>query len=204
MMAQGFSKIIKQGTRRLIQPVANVIQGYQRDRRRDRAVGEASDLDYNGKPGEAAEVYAKLAAEELKSNELIYALYGRDAFKLWLKAKNIEKAMAQAREVLRVLSDAGWFKKSDDTVNNLSQMVGELYVAGYTAEADTFSKEINEALVAQGLAPMTGYDRIAGSPTTSKPGKLPAICPDCGGPLPDSGGQDEVKCLYCGSVIHAG
>jgi hypothetical protein len=203
-MAQGFSKLIAQGARRLIQPVANVIQGYQRDRRRDKAVGEASDLDYNGKPGEAAEVYANLAAEELKSNELIYALYSRDAFKLWLKAKNIGKAMAQARDVLRVMSDAGWLKKSDDTVNDLSQMVGELYVAGYTAEADMYTKEINAALVAQRLAPMVGSDRTAGALTTLNSGKLPSICPDCGGQLPDAGGKDQVQCLYCGSIIHAG
>ncbi len=202
-MAQGFSNLIAQGTRRLIQPVADVIQGYQRDRRRNKAVGEASDLEYNGKYGEAAEVYARLAAEEGKSNELIYALYRRDAFELWIKAKDIDKAMDTARDILRVLSDAGWLKKSDDTVNDLSQMVGELYVAGYTAEADTFSKEINAELVAEGLAPMSGADKLAGSAATAKTGKLPPICPDCGGPLPNSGGKDEVKCLYCGSIIRA-
>ena len=203
-MAQGISHLIGQGAQRLIQPLANVIRGYQSDRRRNKAVGEASGLEYDGKYGEAAEVYVQLAAEEGKSNELIYALYCRDAFNLWIKAKNIDKAMAQARDVLRVLSDTGWLKKSDDTVNDLSQMVGELYVAGYTAEADTFSKEINQELVAQGLAPMSVSDKAAGSAATSKAGKLPAICPDCGGPLPDSGGEDEVKCPYCGSVIRAG
>jgi hypothetical protein len=203
MMAQDFSKLIAQGTRRIFRPVTNVIEGYQRDRRRNKAVGEASDLDYNGKPGEAAEVYAKLAAEEGKSNELIYALYSRDAFKLWLKAKEIDKAMAQARDILRLLSDTGWLKRSDDTVSDLSQMVGELYVAGYTTEADTFSKEINAELVAEGLAPMSGSDKATGSAATSKAGKLPSICPDCGGPLPDAGGKDEVKCVYCGSIIRA-
>lgn len=203
-MAQGISQLIQQGARRFIQPVTNVIQGYQSDRRRNKAVGEASDLEYNGKYGEAAEVYARLAAEQGKSNELIYAIYIHDAFNLWLKAKEIDKAIAQAREVLRVLSDSGWLKKSDDTVNDLSQMVGELYVAGYTAEADTFSREINAELVAQGLAPMSGSITTASSTASSKTGVLPVNCPDCGGPLPDSGSTDVVKCIYCGSVIHAG
>jgi rubrerythrin len=202
MMAQDFTKLIAQGTRRLFQPVTNVIEGFQRDRRRNKTVGEATDLDYDGKPGESAEVYAKLAAEEGESNELIYALFSQNAFKLWLKAKEIDKAMAKARDILRVLSDSGWLKKSDDTVNDLSQMVGELYVAGYTAEADTFAKEINAALVAQGLAPLASADKTAG-PATAKPGKLPSICPDCGGPLPEAGDQDQVLCPYCGSVIRA-
>jgi hypothetical protein len=61
MMAQDLSKLIARGTRRLFQPITLAIEGYQRERRRNKAVGEATDLDYDGKPDEAAEIYAKLA-----------------------------------------------------------------------------------------------------------------------------------------------
>jgi hypothetical protein len=166
---------------------------YLRDRRRSKSWSEAYDLARAGKYAEAADIYAGRAAESLKYNELIYASDCQDAFKMWIKAKNVERALEEARNALRVLSDTGWLSKSDDSVEKLSGLAGELYVAGYAAEAESFLREINEQLAAHGL------------PHASAPegAKLPTACPHCGGLLSPPRGETEVTCSYCGSVIRA-
>jgi len=116
-------------------------------------------------------------------------MYSQDAFRMWIKAGDIDKALQQGRDMLRILDEAGWLDKSSSTLDDLSQMVGELYVAGYTTQADTFSKEINERLAARGLS-------IQPIPTPVAPnqGKLPTICPQCGGTLPNANGKEDVTC----------
>jgi hypothetical protein len=42
-------------------------------------------------------------------------------------------------------------------------------VAGYTTEAETFSKEINAELVAEGLDPMSGADKPPSPVATNRP-----------------------------------
>ncbi len=195
-MLKSIFSAIGQGVRLLIRPLSGAIESWQRDRRRKEMIEQAYRLDLDGKYAAAAEIYASLAAEELHSNELIYARYSRDAIRMWLKAKDVEKALAQARSVLRVLGDAGWLNEpSSSSYDDLNQIVGDLYVAGYTSEAGDFSKEINAQRIAHGLAP------AAASP--GEAGKFPPVCPACGGPLHASEGQDEVKCPYCGAVVHS-
>ena len=162
---------------------------YLRDRRRSKSWREAYDLAQAGRYAEAADVYARRAAEALEYNELIYASDCHDAFKMWIKANEIGRALEEARKALRVLSDTGWLSKSDDSVEKLRGLAGELYVAGYAAEAETFLSEIKEESAAHGSAPAGG--------------KLPAACPQCGGLLSAARGEAEVTCAYCGSTIRA-
>lgn len=42
-------------------------------------------------------------------------------------------------------------------------------VAGFTTEAETFSKDINAELVAEGLVPMSGADKPASPAATNRP-----------------------------------
>jgi len=202
-MSRGFFPLIRRGAHQLVQPFSGMIQKFLCKRRRSKARGEAYRLDYAGKYPEAAGVFTRLAESEVQSNELIYQLYNHYAFNMWLKAKNVEAATEVARDVLRVLSKANWLTKSSDAVDDLSKMVGELYVAGFTTQANAFSKEINDQLVAHGLAPRS---TTAGAPASQPEtrvgvGRLPSICPECGGMLPDTGHEDEVKFPYCGSVV---
>ena len=202
-MDKGYFNQIRKSARRLIQPASQIIQKYRRDRRIRQALDEAFSLDRDGKYAEAAEVYTRMADEEIQANQLIYQLYSHDAFREWLKAKNVEKALQIGRDVLHLLSDTGWLGKSSEAVDDLSQMVGELYVAGCPAEADALSKEINAQLAAHGVASRTVSAQAPGQTAMFKGGKLPTVCPQCGGMLPLSSGEDEIKCMYCGSVIRA-
>jgi hypothetical protein len=115
---------------------------------------------------------------------------------MWLKAKKADQALLQAGEVLGVLSDTGWLGQSSEAVDDLSKMVGELYVAGYLAEAAKLSDDINLQLAAHGLPPRANTSPV-------RPGQFPSICPQCGGALPSSDTATEIKCPFCGSIIHA-
>ena len=197
-MARDIFHFIGQGTRKALHPVSDLIQGYRQERQTRKALSEAYDLEHDGKYVEAAGAYNQVANKYIKENALIYGMYSQDAFRMWIKAGDIDKALQQGRDLLRILDEAGWLDKSSSKLDDLSQMVGELYVAGYTTQADTFSNEINQHLAAHGLSLQPIHN-----PVTSNPGKLPTICPQCGGTLPDANGKEEVTCEYCGSVISA-
>ena len=167
---------------------------FLRGRRRSKAWDEAYRFKKAGNFAAAAGVYEGLAADSLADNELIYEGDCHDAFQMWLQAKNIDNALAQARNALRVTSDCRCLVWSDSTVDDLCKMVGELYVAGYATAADAFAKEINERLIALGLP----------ARLETKHAKFPITCPQCGGTLPFTYSDDNLTCPFCSSVIHAG
>jgi hypothetical protein len=126
---------------------------FKRNHRRNKAWNEAYRYRDAGNFAEAAKVWERLAPEALEYNELIYADDCRDAFKLWLKARDPESALRNARNALRVISDSGWITKSDHTVDDICNMVGELYGAGDATAAEIFGNEINAELVKNNLPP---------------------------------------------------
>lgn len=191
-MRRGFLRLSRRGRHR-----AGILQRYRDERRRKKVRDAAYYLAHAGKFEQAAQTYANLAAQELTDNPFIYEMYAQYAFQMWIKAKRVDKALQQAREVLRVLSDGNIL---DTSTEDLSQMVGELYVAGYTAEAEAFSKEVNTQLAAHGLKPNPTPDEAG----AAHPTKIPVVCPNCGAALPRADGADEVQCDYCGSTIRAG
>jgi hypothetical protein len=166
---------------------------FKRNRRRSKGWDEAHRFKRAGQFAEAAGVYERLAADSLQYNELIYEGDCHDAFKFWLKAMNVDNALTQARNALRVISDSNWLRMSSETVDDLCKMVGELYVAGYATAADTFLREINEQLVAHDLPPRSEV----------KHGKFPTTCPQCAGTLPSTYSDESLTCPFCGCVIRA-
>jgi hypothetical protein len=166
---------------------------FQRSRRRSKAWGQAYEFKKQGKLAEAAGVYERLAEDSFQYNLLIYGGDCHDAFKLWLEAKNIDNAMREARKALHALSEKSWLKMSTSAVDELSKMVGELYVSGYATAADTFAREINEQLVLNGLPPQLEIRR----------GKFPTTCAQCGGALPFTYSESSIPCPFCGAVVHA-
>jgi hypothetical protein len=194
---------IGKGALWIVQPVVGAFQRWRRSRRINKALDEALSLERDGKYAEAATVYARMADEFIVDNPLIYQLYAHDSFRMWLKAKDIDNALRQADTVLRVLSDTGWIGRSDEAVDDLSKMVGELYVGGYVAEAGALSDEINQQLKAHGVPPLRDFPEAPGAAAVPRAGPSPSICPQCGGALPRSDGAEEITCPYCGTIIHA-
>ena len=166
---------------------------FRRSRGRRKAWDEVYRFKDAGNFAAAAGVYERLAAESLQYNELIYEGDCHDAFLMWLAARNVDNALAQARNALRVISDSDWLSMSDDTVDDLCKMVGELYVAGYATAADAFFREINEQLMAHNLPPRT----------EARHGKFPATCPQCGGTLAFTNSDESLTCPFCSCVIRA-
>jgi hypothetical protein len=165
---------------------------YRRKRSRAKARDEAYRHCHAGEWTEAAEVYERMAAEVREDNELIYEDDCHDAVRTWLKANNPEAALRNARSALNVIANSDWINLSKDTVEDICQMVGEFYAAGYGTAADMFAGDINAALAAhnQPLRFETNH------------GKFPALCPQCGGTLPSNYSDSSVTCSFCGSVIH--
>ena len=191
------------GTRWIARPVVGAIQRWQRGRRINQALDQALSLDRDGKYAEAAAVYSLMADEFVVDNPLIYQLYAHDSFRMWLKARDIDNALRQADTVLRVLSATGWISRSTDAVDDLSKMVGELYVGGYVTEAGALSDEINQQLKAHGVPSLKVSPETPAAAAAPRPGPSASICPQCGGSLPLSNAAGEIRCPYCGTIIHA-
>jgi hypothetical protein len=151
---------------------------------------EASKFKAHGQHAEAAGCYEQIAAVYQDDNTLIYAGYCHEAFRMWLKAKNVDKALGQAHAAFHALDDTGWLKRSMEQVLDLKLMIDELKAAGYSDEAEAFAGELNEKLAEFGLML---------KPAST--GHGPAICPSCGAPLPRVVVGDEIKCPFCGYVV---
>jgi hypothetical protein len=163
------------------------------NRRRRKGWDEAHAYGRSGNFAAAAKVYERLATESLQYNELIYEGDCHDAFEFWLKAANPENALRNARAALKVVSASDWIIESDDTIDDVCKMVGELYGAGYESAAEIFANEINTELVKHELKPRF----------QTKHGKFPMACPQCGGTLPFTYSDVSVTCPFCSSVIRA-
>jgi hypothetical protein len=159
-------------------------------RRRSQAWDEAYAFRQAGDFASAAKVCEGLAAGTLTDNELIYESDCHDAMKDWLKAHDVENALANARNALRVIAASNWFP-ADSTVDDICEMVGEFYTEGYATVADMFANEINAEYVKHNLPVRF----------TTKHGKFPTNCPQCGGTLPFTYSDVSVTCPFCSAVV---
>lgn len=166
---------------------------FRRNRRRSKGWSEAWNYKRAGKFSAAASVYERLAAEILPFNELIYAGDCHDAITLWLKAGDIDNALRIARNALQTISKSDWIMEMDEHVDDICNIVGEMYAAGFPTAADTFAAEINVELQKHNLPTRLEVKR----------GKFPSVCPQCGGALPFTNSDQSLTCPFCESVIHA-
>lgn len=180
------------------------LRGYLLEKQRERICGKAYDLAKKEKYKEAAEIYTNFAPKLLEYDdigfgELMYCIYCKYAFEMWMKAKDVENALQQARNALKILikNDGKWLKyNSGEQANDLLKMVVALYGEGYIAEGDNLSREINQQL--------EKYDvplRCIASPVHRN--KFPSICPQCGGKLPYSPNHNAIKCPFCETTIYS-
>ena len=169
-------------------------KSYQERRRQNDALQIIFRYERQGKYREAAAVYRETAHEYIASNELIYASDLQEAIKLWLKAGDIDSAMADARSVLSVLAETGWLDNKDNGAEVLSEIVGELFVAGYELPADTFIEEVNEQLARFGQPPLRGKSEQA---------IIQRKCPHCGATVSMRANGSAVRCDYCKEMVSA-
>jgi hypothetical protein len=165
------------------------------------AFDDAVDLYDSGQYADAAERFAHLAemAQNFNRPRRTVQLRMR-ACDAWLKAKQPANAVRHARTAIGMVAGAGRLKAA---ANIARQVIGDLRAAGYASEANTLTKEINDRLAAHGLS-LTQSPAVEQSPESASPQlKFPAACPQCGGRLPRSFGEDEIECDYCGTVIRA-
>lgn len=148
---------------------------------------------------EAAELNMREALKELNNNyPLVYTMYCKDAFEMWLKAQEPGKALQEARNVLSIYlrNNGDWLRyNSADYVENLTSMVSDFFGAGYLSEGAVFAGEVNHQLEKYGL-PM----RCAAVPVHKN--IFPASCTDCGANLSHTPYQDTAQCGYCKAIIY--
>ncbi|HYJ92611.1 MAG TPA: hypothetical protein VEV84_14980 [Pyrinomonadaceae bacterium] len=169
-----------------------------RSHRTDKQRRKAIDLEFEHKYAEAAQAYAERAKLDLPDNELIFADDCIDSFKNWIKARNSEEALNEARRALQGYLLGDWLseEKDDDNENlkSLQEMVSDLRAAGFLKESDAFLNDINNALRSLGLKPISIL-------VISEENHFPPECPHCGGTITYRGSLDTINCPFCGGVI---
>lgn len=105
----------------------------------------------------------------------------------------IDAALARGRQALHTLISAGRIRRVQAILPKITTRLRE---AGYANEATSLQHEIEAALQ---NAPSPG-------PIPVRRGRLPAKCPNCGGPIRADAvhwiDAQSVECVYCGSVVH--
>jgi len=161
-----------------------------------RLLDRAHRLLREGQAAEAAPLFAELAqaAESHAMPERAAQLHLQTARALG-RAGARSDLLAPALRAVALLAASG-------DLNLLGaagpRFVQELHDQGYTAEADQVQRAVTAAL---GVAAAPA----AAPPVPAGPARLPATCPQCGGPVR----SDEVEwideasaeCAYCGSTL---
>jgi hypothetical protein len=204
-MANNFFRRVQRGVRRAVRRASRAMPGPENERTKQRREEVRQAWTFSGKRqyAEAGEIFARLAEESLQNNEPILAqLSSQQAFKMWLQAKQPARALEQARHILRIRNQSGHLG-SVTSMESLTRIAGELRLAGLASEADAFLNELNQMLKTQGLSLVSTSPQALAPAAEPRAGKLPAVCPQCGGRLPRDAGVDEIECYYCGSVVRA-
>lgn len=155
------------------------------------ALNEAKRLMANGKPRQAAPVFAKLA-EVLTSGRQPQraATLHAQAAQAFAESRNEAAALTQARTALNLFLQYRMIERVPFFYTDITK---ELTKRGMGKAAETLAKEFASRLPRS--APETPPAAI----------RLPANCPQCGAPvrINDAHGLDvnKVECVYCGTPI---
>ena len=162
------------------------------------AFEEANTLFDTGDYAEAAKHYTHLAelAQNFNRPRRVGQLYLR-AFEAWCRAKQGGQALAAARAGLQVATT-----RPKVAARIATEVIAELKTNGFNSEAGLLTTEVNGLLSGFGLSLATAPPTDS-TPAAPERGQLPNLCPQCGGRLPRSFGEDELECHYCGAIIRA-
>ena len=158
------------------------------------AVMRANQLMANGKPGEAAQIFERLAQEaEQRGLQKPAANAHAQAAHAYAMAKNEKAAMTQARAALTKFIELGMAQRAPQFFANITQQMRD---NGMASSADALQKEFGDQVKSFSAQASIG---------SAQRGHLPAKCPHCAAPAR----SDEVdwidaksaECIYCGGVI---
>jgi hypothetical protein len=162
------------------------------------ALDRAHRLMNQGRPAEAAPIFAQLsAAADTHGMPVRAAHLQLQAARALAHLGDAPGGLARAQAALALLVKAG-------TVQPLRaafpRFIAELQALGFQREAGELQGDVKAAL---GSAPLADLPAPA---VSSAPPRLPAECPNCAGPVR----SDEVEwidavsaaCTYCGSILH--
>jgi hypothetical protein len=155
-----------------------------------RRLEEAEYLLENGKPAQAAPIFAKLAevltsAGQPKRAANLHA----QAAQAFAQCRNESSALTQARAALNLFLQYKMVERMLIFYANLSR---ELTKRGMKNAAETLANEFESRIPRS--APVA-------SPIATR---LPANCPQCGAPVHFNDPHDDVnkvECIYCGTPI---
>lgn len=158
------------------------------------ALMRANRLMANGEPGQAAQIFERLAqeAEECGLQKPAANAHAQAAH-AYTMAKNEKAALTQARAALTKFIDLGMTQRAPKFFANITQRMRD---NGMASSADALQKEFGDkvkAIAAQANA------------ASAQRGRLPDKCPHCAAPAR----SDEVdwidamsaECNYCGGII---
>ena len=158
------------------------------------AVARANQLMADGKPGDAAQIFERLAQEaEQRGRTKPAANAHAQAAHAYTAAKNEPAAMTQARAALTEFIQLGMNQRAANFYNNAIQTAR---VNGWASSANALQKEFGDKVKSLGTQVNLG---------STQRGRLPSKCPHCAAPAR----SDEVdwidansaECIYCGGVI---
>jgi hypothetical protein len=156
------------------------------------AFDQATTLYDSGNFAEAAAEFSHLAqvAQSLGRPRRVIQLHLR-AFDAWINAKNGDQALAEARAALDIAN-----RRPRKAARMAEALIADLQANGFTAQANALAGNA-------GLPTPTVAEAQKEAAAPQKHGTFPSTCPQCGGRLPRSFGEDEIECDYCGTVIRA-
>lgn len=158
------------------------------------AVSRANQLLASGKPGDAAEIFERLAQEgESRGRPRPAANMHAHAANAYAIAKNEAAALTHARAALNQFIQLNMAERAPTFFANITRNLRENGMAG---AAETLQKEFGDRVKTMSAQ---------AAPEQARRGRLPPKCPHCAGPAR----SDEVEwidehsaeCGYCGGVI---
>lgn len=176
-----------------------ILREFLLERRRSRATWKAILLASEKRFAEAARIYSDFADQHLAESTLQYSTHCEYAMENWIEAKQPQEALEQARRALRSFGndDGEWMRySSGDYAGALVKMATKLHTDGFTAEAETFAREVNEQLEKYNVPFRCLLD-------PAEKNEFPSICTQCGGSLPYSTHQQAIECPFCEILVYA-
>jgi hypothetical protein len=161
-------------------------------------ISQAHQAMDSGRPAQAAEAFTELAQEAEAYGQIKRAipLY-RQAVLAYAQAGDGPAALTQARAALQALLNMRAYPWAQKLCIRLAV---DLRMEGLADEADAFQREF-----APQVGPVHWTTEQAAPYRPQPPGRLPARCPQCGGPLRDDKAEPiddaTVECAYCGSAV---